>query len=115
MLQNEFSISLKSCFIINYLLEKIHNIRSKQCIHRNITSLIHTRMLQQPNFPGTGLLAGPPRELHAVPLEDGKLLLEWKEPEDGANATGYIIHWQLVANNTQPYYYNMLELDNVCR
>lgn len=61
---------------------------------------------------GTGILPGPPRELHATVLEGGKLFLEWDAPQDGANATSYVIHWQKVGNNTQPYYYNTLQLDN---
>ncbi|CAH2043160.1 unnamed protein product, partial [Iphiclides podalirius] len=61
---------------------------------------------------GTGLLPGPPRELHAVVSNDGKLFLDWSPPQDGANATSYTVHWQLVGNNTQPYYYNTLQLDN---
>ncbi|XP_049875990.1 Ig-like and fibronectin type-III domain-containing protein 1 isoform X2 [Pectinophora gossypiella] len=61
---------------------------------------------------GTGLLPGPPRELHAVLSPDRKLFLDWSPPQDGANATSYTVHWQRVGNNSQPYYYNMLQLDN---
>ncbi|XP_013140886.1 PREDICTED: Ig-like and fibronectin type-III domain-containing protein C25G4.10 isoform X1 [Papilio polytes] len=61
---------------------------------------------------GTGLLPGPPRELHAVVSGEGKLFLEWAPPADGANATAYTVHWQQVGNNSQPYYYNTLQLDN---
>ncbi|XP_068617615.1 Ig-like and fibronectin type-III domain-containing protein 2 [Battus philenor] len=61
---------------------------------------------------GTGILPGPPRELHAVVSNDGKLFLDWTAPQDGANATSYTVHWQLVGNNSQPYYYNTLQLDN---
>ncbi|XP_073963671.1 Ig-like and fibronectin type-III domain-containing protein 2 [Choristoneura fumiferana] len=31
---------------------------------------------------------------------------------DGSNATSYTVHWQRVGNNSQPYYYNTLQLDN---
>ncbi|XP_061379093.1 Ig-like and fibronectin type-III domain-containing protein 2 isoform X2 [Danaus plexippus] len=60
---------------------------------------------------GTGTLPGPPREVHAVISRD-KLFLDWSPPADGANATSYVVHWQKVGNNTQPYYYNTLQLDN---
>ncbi|XP_050664730.1 Ig-like and fibronectin type-III domain-containing protein 2 isoform X2 [Leptidea sinapis] len=60
---------------------------------------------------GTDLLPGPPRELHAVVNHD-KLFLDWSAPQDGANATSYIVHWQRVDNNSQPFYYNTLLLDN---
>ncbi|VVD00454.1 unnamed protein product [Leptidea sinapis] len=61
---------------------------------------------------GTDLLPGPPRELHAVVNHD-KLFLDWSAPQDGANATSYIVHWQRVDNNSQPFYYNTLLLDNM--
>ncbi|KAG7312486.1 hypothetical protein JYU34_001998 [Plutella xylostella] len=61
---------------------------------------------------GTGLLPGPPRELHAIQSKDGVVSLDWVAPTDGANATSYIVHWQKVSNNSQPYYYNTLQLDN---
>ncbi|CAK1550359.1 unnamed protein product [Leptosia nina] len=60
---------------------------------------------------GTGLLPGPPREVHAV-LNKEKLFLDWSAPQDGANATYYVVHWQKVVNNSQPYYYNTLQFDN---
>ncbi|XP_072944512.1 Ig-like and fibronectin type-III domain-containing protein 2 [Epargyreus clarus] len=60
---------------------------------------------------GTGILPGPPRELHAVVSSD-KLFLDWTAPQDGANASSYTVHWQKVGNNSQPYYYNTLQLDN---
>ncbi|GBP57931.1 Ig-like and fibronectin type-III domain-containing protein 2 [Eumeta japonica] len=61
---------------------------------------------------GTGALPGPPREVHALILEKSKLLLSWSPPEEGTNATFYTVHWQKVDNNSQPYYYNTLQLDN---
>ncbi|XP_046969114.1 Ig-like and fibronectin type-III domain-containing protein 2 isoform X1 [Vanessa cardui] len=60
---------------------------------------------------GTGFLPGPPREVHAVVSHD-KLFLDWTAPTDGANTTSYTVHWQKVGNNTQPYYYNSVQLDN---
>ncbi|XP_045488804.1 Ig-like and fibronectin type-III domain-containing protein 2 isoform X1 [Pieris rapae] len=60
---------------------------------------------------GTGNLPGPPRELHAVVSHD-KLFLDWTPPQDGANATFYVVHWQKVDNNSQPYYFNTLQLDS---
>lgn len=60
---------------------------------------------------GTGFLPGPPREVHAVVSHD-KLFLDWTIPSDGANATSYTVHWQKISNNTQPYYYNTVQLDN---
>ncbi|XP_075980799.1 Ig-like and fibronectin type-III domain-containing protein 2 isoform X2 [Anticarsia gemmatalis] len=57
---------------------------------------------------GTGLLPGPPRELHAV-VSSNKLYLEWTAPQDGANATSYVVHWQKIDNNTQPYSYNTMQ------
>ncbi|XP_045774641.1 Ig-like and fibronectin type-III domain-containing protein 2 isoform X1 [Maniola jurtina] len=60
---------------------------------------------------GTGQLPGPPREVHAVVNQD-KLFLDWTAPTDGANATSYTVHWQKIGNNTLPYYYNNLQLDN---
>ncbi|XP_063625703.1 Ig-like and fibronectin type-III domain-containing protein 1 isoform X1 [Cydia splendana] len=64
---------------------------------------------------GTGLLPGPPREVHAIVSTTGDKatgFLDWSAPEDGANATSYVVHWQRVGNNSQPYYYNTLQLDN---
>ncbi|XP_039756067.1 Ig-like and fibronectin type-III domain-containing protein 1 isoform X2 [Pararge aegeria] len=60
---------------------------------------------------GTGQLPGPPREVHAVVNQD-KLFLDWTAPTDGANVTSYNVHWQKIGNNTLPYYYNNLQLDN---
>ncbi|XP_041982407.1 Ig-like and fibronectin type-III domain-containing protein 1 isoform X2 [Aricia agestis] len=60
---------------------------------------------------GTGLLPGPPRELHAVVSHD-KVFLDWSAPQDGANSTSYVVHWQKIDNNTLPYAYNNLQLDN---
>lgn len=60
---------------------------------------------------GTDLLPGPPREVHAVVSHD-KLFLDWSAPTDGANTTSYTVHWQKVGNNTLPYYYNSVQLDN---
>ncbi|CAB3252923.1 unnamed protein product [Arctia plantaginis] len=57
---------------------------------------------------GTGLLPGPPRELHAV-VSSSKVFLDWAAPQDGANATGYVVHWQKIDNNTQPYSYNTMQ------
>ncbi|KAH9635955.1 hypothetical protein HF086_015529 [Spodoptera exigua] len=37
---------------------------------------------------GTGLLPGPPRELHAL-VNSNSVFLDWTTPQDGANATSY--------------------------
>ncbi|XP_026741674.1 Ig-like and fibronectin type-III domain-containing protein 2 isoform X2 [Trichoplusia ni] len=57
---------------------------------------------------GTGLLPGPPRELHAL-VSSGRVTLEWGAPPDGANTTAYVVHWQKIDNNTQPYSYNTMQ------
>ncbi|XP_012543960.1 Ig-like and fibronectin type-III domain-containing protein 1 isoform X2 [Bombyx mori] len=57
---------------------------------------------------GTGILPGPPRELHAV-ISSKNLYLDWAAPQDGANATSYIVFWQKLDNNTQPYSYNTMQ------
>ncbi|KAJ0174849.1 hypothetical protein K1T71_009957 [Dendrolimus kikuchii] len=57
---------------------------------------------------GTGILPGPPRELHAV-ISSGNLYLDWVAPQDGANATSYTVFWQKVENNTQAYSYNIMQ------
>lgn len=72
---------------------------------------------------GTGLLPGPPRELHAIISSQqknagdgasdggvsGVLYLDWAPPQDGANATSYVLFWQKIDNNTQPYSYNTMQ------
>ncbi|KAJ8714843.1 hypothetical protein PYW08_004824 [Mythimna loreyi] len=57
---------------------------------------------------GTGLLPGPPRELHAV-VSSNKVFLDWAAPQDGANVTSYVVHWQKIDNNSQPYSYNTMQ------
>lgn len=57
---------------------------------------------------GTGLLPGPPREVHATVSSKGAVILEWVAPQEADNGTTYIVHWQKINNNTQPYTYNTL-------
>ncbi|KAG6463259.1 hypothetical protein O3G_MSEX013776 [Manduca sexta] len=56
----------------------------------------------------TGILPGPPRELHAL-VSSEKLYLDWAPPQEGANATSFTVYWQKVDNNTQPYSYNTMQ------
>ncbi|XP_035443695.1 Ig-like and fibronectin type-III domain-containing protein 1 isoform X1 [Spodoptera frugiperda] len=57
---------------------------------------------------GTGLLPGPPRELHAL-VNSNSVFLDWSTPQDGANATSYVVYWQKIDNNSQPYSYNTMQ------
>ncbi|CAH0694433.1 unnamed protein product [Spodoptera exigua] len=57
---------------------------------------------------GTGLLPGPPRELHAL-VNSNSVFLDWTTPQDGANATSYVVYWQKIDNNSQPYSYNTMQ------
>ncbi|RVE49896.1 hypothetical protein evm_005489 [Chilo suppressalis] len=57
---------------------------------------------------GTGLLPGPPRELHAQVTSKGSLLLDWAAPQDVENGTFYVVHWRKVNNSSQSYTYNTL-------
>ncbi|KAL4707657.1 hypothetical protein ACJJTC_014696, partial [Scirpophaga incertulas] len=57
---------------------------------------------------GTGLLPGPPREVHALVTSKGSLLLDWAPPPDADNGTFYVVHWRKINNGSQPYNYNTL-------
>ncbi|XP_013190125.1 Ig-like and fibronectin type-III domain-containing protein 1 isoform X2 [Amyelois transitella] len=57
---------------------------------------------------GTGLLPGPPRELHATVSSKGVLNLDWIPAPDVTNDTSYVVHWQRISNTTQTYSYNTL-------
>ncbi|XP_074034870.1 Ig-like and fibronectin type-III domain-containing protein 2 isoform X1 [Leptinotarsa decemlineata] len=49
---------------------------------------------------GNGLIPGPISALHAVIVDEHTILLEWNEPENSTNITGYVIHYQRVDNTS---------------
>ncbi|KAL0821463.1 hypothetical protein ABMA28_004934 [Loxostege sticticalis] len=57
---------------------------------------------------GTGLLPGPPRQLHAQIGTNGSLVLDWVAPDDADNGTVYVVYWQQLSNGSQSYSYNTL-------
>lgn len=64
-------------------------------------------------FPGTGLLPGPVRELHATRLTSTSVTLKWEPPQSGNNSTiDYVVHYQKVHNISM--YETVLKLDQVC-
>ncbi|KAF7279649.1 hypothetical protein GWI33_006881 [Rhynchophorus ferrugineus] len=58
---------------------------------------------------GTEKLPGPVTALHAVAADATTLILEWSPPDEGANVTDYVIHYQKVDNTSM--HETLLKLD----